>query len=123
MNNQTSSFTRIDSKQIVLGFIDSMNHFDYERARTYVADDLEFVGVLGTRNGADAYFNDMKKMKLQYQVIKAFEDGNDVCLIYDILMSGINIFCCGWYQLKNGKIKSFRVVFDPRPVLEQANKK
>lgn len=121
MDNQTISST--DSKQIVLDFIDAMNHFDYKKARTYVTNDLSFVGVLGTRNGADVYFNDMEKMKLQYQVIRAFEDGDDVCLIYDILMSGINVFCCGWYQLRDDKIKSFRVVFDPRPVLEQANKK
>jgi len=28
------------------------------------------------------------------------------------------IFSCGWYQLSGGKISTFKVVFDPRPVLE-----
>ena len=118
MNSGTISSK--DSKQIVLDFIDAMNQFDYEKAGSYVTDDLGFVGVLGTRNGADAYFSDMQKMKFQYNVIKAFADGDDVCLIYDINMNGQNIFCCGWYQLKNKKIKSFRVVFDPRPLLEKS---
>jgi len=119
MNNQTSA--ALDSKEIVLHFIDAMNRYDYEEARSYVTDDMSFVGVLGTRNGAEAYFNDMQKMRLQYKVVKAFSDGEDVCLIYDIDMSGKEIFCFGWYQLQNGKIKSFRVVFDPRPLLEKTN--
>lgn len=117
MSNQTIS--SISSIKIVLDFIDAMNQLDYEKAKTYVTDDLSFVGVLGTRTGADAYFNDMQKMKFQYNVIKAFADNDDVCLLYDINMGGQNIFCCGWYQLKEGKIKSFRVVFDPRPLLEK----
>lgn len=117
MNHQTIS--SIDSKQIVLGFIDAMNQFDYGRARSLVTEDMSFVGVLGTRNGADAYFSDMQKMKFQYNVIRAFADGNDVCLIYDIDMGAQTIFCCGWYQLQDNKIKSFRVVFDPRPLLEK----
>lgn len=117
MSNQTIS--SIDSKQIVLDFIDAMNQFDYERAKTYVTADLSFVGVLGTRNGANAYFNDMQKMKFQYNIIKAFADGNDVCLIYDINMGEQTIFCFGWYQLQHDKIKSFRVVFDPRPLLDK----
>lgn len=61
MGNQTMSPN--DSKQIVLSFIDAMNKFDYAKARSYVTDDLNFVGVLGTRNGADAYFSDMRKMR------------------------------------------------------------
>jgi hypothetical protein len=61
MNNQTSSFSKTDSKQIVLDFIDAMHQFDYTKAISYVTDDLSFVGVLGNRNGADAYFKDMQK--------------------------------------------------------------
>jgi limonene-1,2-epoxide hydrolase len=122
MSSSVTSSTQTNPKQIVLDFIDAMNHFDYKKARTYVADDLSFVGVLGTRNGAEAYFADMEKMKLQYNIIRTFADGDDVCLIYDIKMSGMTVFCCGWYQLQSGKIRSFRVVFDPRPVLEQAKK-
>ena len=110
-------FNRLQT--IVLDFIDAMNDFNYEKARSFVTDDLSFVGVLGTRNGVDAYFNDMQKMKFQYNVIKAFADGDDVCLIYDINMGEQTIFCCGWYQLQNNKIKFFRVVFDPRPLLEK----
>jgi hypothetical protein len=119
MSNQAIPSVSKDSKQVVLSFIGALNQFDYQKARSYVTDDLSFVGVLGTRNGAEAYFNDMQKMKFRYNILQSFADSNDVCLFYEIEMGGQVIFCCGWYQLQNDKIKSFRVVFDPRPLLEQ----
>jgi len=33
-------------------------------------------------------------------------------------MSGATLFTCGWYQVEDGKIRSLKVVFDPRPVLD-----
>lgn len=111
-----------NSKEVVLAFIDALNRSDFQAARNCVTDDLKFVGVLGTREGADAYFRDMERMHLKYDVKKAFADGDDVCLFYDITMSNVTIFCAGWYQLSDGKIRSFRVVFDPRPALEAAQK-
>lgn len=106
-----------NAKEIVLAFIDAMNKEDFETARTYVTDDMSFIGVMGTRHGADAYFKDMEKMKFKYKVQKSFADGNDVCLMYDIDMGKATIFSCGWYQLKDNKIHTFKVVFDPRPIL------
>lgn len=110
------------ARQTVLAFIDALNKEDFALARTYVQDDLRFIGVLGTRDGAGPYVADMEKMKLKYTVQKAFEEGDDVCLLYDINMGKATVFASGWYQLTGGKIRTFRVVFDPRPVLESAGK-
>jgi len=115
--------TTNDAKEIVLSCVRAINNEDFNIARDYVSDNMSFDGVLGSRNGAEAYFNDMKHMRLKYDIKKAFADDNDVCLLYDLDMSGATVFCCGWYQVKNGKIDSLRVVFDPRPVLEQGKKK
>lgn len=109
----------VGAKKIVLSFIEAMNNEDFKKAREYVNDNLEFAGVMGTRNGAESYFKDMEKMKFKYDIKKAFEDGDDVCLFYDINMSGKIIFSSGWYKLMNGKISSFKVIFDPRPLLEK----
>lgn len=106
-----------NAKKIVLACVGAINNYDYKTARSLVHDDMIFTGVLGSRNGADAYFQDMEKMRLQYDIKKAFADGNDVCLLYDLTMSGTLLFGCGWYKVKEGKIISLRVVFDPRPVL------
>lgn len=106
-------------KELVLSFIKLINEEQFDGARNLAHDDMTFKGVLGSRDGADAYFKDMKNMKLKYKIIKVFEAENDVCVLYDLDMLGLTIFGCGWYQVEQGKVKSLKVVFDPRPVLEQ----
>lgn len=108
------------AREIVLAFIDALNEENFNEARSYVNDDFSFVGVMGSRNGADAYFKDMEKMKLKYDIKKVFIDGEDVCMFYDIDMGAATIFACGWYHLTNGRINTFRVVFDPRPLLKDS---
>jgi predicted ester cyclase len=110
------------TKDIVLSLLDAINKEDFKKARTYVSDDFKFSGVLGSRNGADAYFKDMEQMKFKYEIKKSFTDGKDACIFYDVTMSGRKIFCCAWYHLKDDKINSLRVVFDPRPVLEASER-
>jgi len=104
--------------QIVKDFIEALNNEDFDTARQYVTDDMRFIGVMGSRDGADAYFTDMRHMKFKYDIKKVFTDDNDVCLFYDIDMNGTNVFCCGWYHLQHNKIAEFRVIFDPRPILK-----
>jgi len=115
--------TKVSTKNIVLTFLNALNNEDFEKARQCLSDNMTFDGVLGHRDGAEVYIDDMKKMKFKYNIKKTFEDENDVCIFYDIDMSGKKIFTCGWYILNNGKIDSIKVVFDPRPILEQAEKK
>jgi len=110
----------MNTTETVLRFINSLNEEDFATARECVTDDLTFTGVLGTRHGADAYFTDMERMKLKYNIRKVFADGNDVCLWYDVIMDSKPILSCGWYQLEQGRIRSFQVVFDPRPLFETA---
>jgi limonene-1,2-epoxide hydrolase len=110
--------TITNAKETVLSFIKALNDEDFTAARKYVQDDLTFTGVLGTRNGADVYLADMSKMKFKYTIKKAFADGDDVCLYYDIKMGDKTIFSSGWYELVDNRISRFRVIFDPRPLLD-----
>ena len=115
--------TKQTAKEVVLAFINALNSEDFNTAAANLADDMFFDGVMGKRNSAEAYIGDMKKMKFKYNVKKAFEDENDVCLLYDIDMSGkATIFTCGWYHVSYGKIKRLKVVFDPRPLLDDKGK-
>jgi hypothetical protein len=107
-----------NAREIVLSCVDALNREDFKAAREYLSDDLSFEGVLGCRKGADAYLMDMKRTRLHYDVKKAFAEGDDVCLLYDLEISGRTLFVCGWYQVKLGKIRSLKVIFDPRPLLE-----
>ncbi|WPV00423.1 nuclear transport factor 2 family protein [Mucilaginibacter sp. cycad4] len=105
------------ANDVVLSFIKALNEEDFEAARSCAADDLKFIGVLGQRDGAEAYFTDMQRMKLKYDIKRVFSDGDDVCIFYDIDMGRTTIFSCGWYHVVDGKINSIRVIFDPRPLL------
>ena len=121
MKNETAGLIH-SAKKVVLAFIDAMNKEDFATARKYLTADMTFKGVLGSRDGAEAYMNDMEKMKFKYDLKKTIAEGDDVCLFYDIDMGRVTVFGSGWYQVKDGKISSFRVIFDPRPVLEQSSK-
>lgn len=105
------------AKEVVTSFIDALNNEDFDTAKTFLHDDMVFDGVMGSRHGAELYIADMAKMKFKYSIKKAFADEGDVCLLCDIDMQGPVIFSCGWYKVVGDKIKSFRVVFDPRPLL------
>ncbi|OCX54062.1 hypothetical protein BEL04_07250 [Mucilaginibacter sp. PPCGB 2223] len=106
------------AKVAVLSFIEALNKEDFKAARRFMADDMKFEGVMGSRDGADNYMADMQKMKFKYDIKRSFADGDDVCLFYDINMGGATLFCCGWYKVTAEKIAWFKVVFDPRPLLK-----
>lgn len=108
--------------ELVLDFIQAVNAEAFDTAREYTSNDLKFIGVMGSRNGADAYFNDMKHMKFKYDIKKVLADDDDVCLFFDINMGNVTVFSCGWYHIKNGRIDTIRVLFDPRPVIEAQEK-
>ncbi|HEY9262482.1 nuclear transport factor 2 family protein [Chitinophaga sp.] len=103
--------------KVVLSLIQAINEEDFDTATHFVKDDMTFEGVLGKRDGATAYFDDMRKMKLKYEVQKVFADQEDVCLFYNLTMAGKTIFGCAWYHLDGGRVSSLKVVFDPRPFL------
>lgn len=121
MKNQAISGTT--SKDIVLSCISAINEEDFESAKKLVHDNFKFEGVLGSRDGAEAYFRDMEKIKLKYDVQKIFAEADDVCVLYNLEMSGVSVFCCGWYQLVQGRIQTLKVVFDPRPVLQSSSRR
>jgi len=104
-------------KEVVLSFIEDLNKEDFSSARKLISDDLQFKGVMGSRDGGDIYIQDMRKMKFKYDLKNTFVNRRDVCLIYDINMGGQVIRSCGIYHVKDGKITTINVIFDPRPLL------
>lgn len=120
MENKIATTTTGNAKEIVLAGVKAIQDEDFARARKLLHDDFSLQGVLGSRRGADAYIHEMEKLRFQYDIKKVFADDNDVCLLSDISMGDTSIFVCSWYKLDDGRIRSLRVVFDPRPVLENS---
>jgi len=105
------------AKQVVVSFIQALNDEAFETARQYLSDERSFVGALGSRTGGDVYIHDMRRMRIKYDVRKVFVDGADVCRFYEFTLSAVTVFGCGWYHVDGGRIRTIRVVFDPRPIL------
>jgi len=106
-----------ESRETILKFLKALNDEDFKTARAFAADEMKFEGVMGSRDGAEAYFADMEKMRFKYDIKRLFADGDDVAVFYDINMGkGEPIFTAGWYHVTAGKINTIRVVFDPRPL-------
>jgi len=119
MDNISNIEIRRDAEQMVLDLISAVNEKDFATARELVWDNFTFDGVMGSREGADAYFSDLPGMNLTYSVIRSFARGLDVCVLSNLRMGEKKeMFCCSWYRLRQGKIASLKVLFDPRPLLE-----
>jgi hypothetical protein len=112
----------LNSEETVLAFIDDLNKEDFGAARKLISDDMRFKGVMGSREGGDVYMKEMGQMKIKYKVKMVFTNGDDVCVMFDFTQGGKTLPGCGWYQLEMGKIETYTVIFDPRPLLEGSHK-
>jgi hypothetical protein len=90
-----------EPKEVVLGLGKALNDENFQIARRYVSDDMKYVGPFGSRDGAEAYLQEIERLRLKF----------------DIPVSGITLFACGWFQVNAGRVSSLRVTFDPRPLL------
>ncbi len=108
-----------NSQQVVLAFQQAIGNKDFQAARKLLHDDLEFHGPIDTFHNADDYLHAIQKLSAIVQgvdILKAFEDGNDVSLFCDLKTKTVGTsFVAEWYKVTNGKIASVRVVFDARP--------
>jgi hypothetical protein len=106
--------------QIVQGFMGAMSAGDFVAARKCLHDNLSFRGPIDAFDKPEPYLQALEKLHAMVQRVdmkKMFVDGNDVCLLYDLVTNtpAGTAFVCEWMQVKGEKIASIRVVFDARP--------
>ena len=105
---------------IVQGFMRAMGTCDFIAARTHPDDHLSFQGPIETFQKADPYLESLKKLHHiieRVEMKKMFVDGDDVCLLYDMVTKtpAGTAFIAEWHHIKGDKIAAIRVVFDARP--------
>src|SRR5215468_5391265 len=93
---------------------------DFTAARELLHDDLAFHGPIDTFSRADDYVAATKRLANIIQRIdvkKVFVDGNDVCVLYDMVTNtpAGTAFIVEWYQVRGDKIAALRAVFDACP--------
>ena len=103
------------ARDIVMAYIGDLDDQEYEKALEHLHEKVRIRGPGGETFGRPLDFIEMlRKYRGRYDVKKAFVDGDDVCVLYDLVTAGATVFMSSWYQVKEGKIVSVHSVFDPR---------
>lgn len=106
--------------EVVQGYTRALGKGDFASARRYMHDNLSFHGPFDTFDKPEPYLEGLKKLHAMVQRVdmkKFFVDGDDVCLLYDLVTNtpAGTSFVAEWHHVKGEKIASIRVVFDARP--------
>ena len=111
------------AKDIVIEYLQAAERRDFQSARGYLSDNISYVGPLNSFDRAEPYLKYLEHLSLpKFDIKKEFADGNVVCLLYELPIDTPpgTAFVCAWFHVgDDGKISSLRVVFDPRPYIQQ----
>jgi ketosteroid isomerase-like protein len=102
-------------------FYDAVQRRDMNSARTFLADDLTFVGLFETYPSADAYiarFTQLMQIVTRLDVKAIIDEGDNAAIFMDMVTTGpveATTFVAEWHQVRNGKIVRAQSAFDGRP--------
>jgi len=109
-----------DAKAVASQCLHAWSTGDFETCRSFLDDDVTFVGPLGSTTGADDYIRGVQRLAQMVEGVEqklVFGEGDDVCIIYDLITTQAGpVPTAGWYHLRDGKIASVRPYFDARPL-------
>ncbi|MEE1789102.1 nuclear transport factor 2 family protein [Streptomyces sp. SP17BM10] len=114
--------TTNSAREIAETYFTAWEAGDFEAIRELLAQDVDFVGALGTASGIEEALGGLKGLgrvleKIDVQVRVA--EGDDVITWYDLHTSIAPAApTVNWMHMENGKIARIRVTFDPRGLLE-----
>jgi len=107
--------------EIVKHFYDAAVARDLAKARTYLADDLVFVGLFETYRSADDYiatFTGLLQITVRLKVKTIIAERDEAAIFFELETKapaeGV-VLVAEWHQIKNGKIAHVESAFDGRP--------
>ncbi|MEH3155802.1 MAG: nuclear transport factor 2 family protein [Gordonia paraffinivorans] len=109
------------TRTAVTTYFDAWRDRDFDRLRTVLADDVDFVGVMGTARGADECIAGLRGMAESIMTDLTLHarvaDGDDAITWFDLhTASAPPIPTANWSHVEDGLITRIRVTFDPRPL-------
>ena len=109
-----------DSENVSKAYVDAFYRGDRAAARARLADDVAFEGPSASLRGAEAVVRlvghvatGVKALEIQ----KMFVDGDDVCLLYDLVLDHrvARVSVAEHHTLRAGKIAAIRLILDTAP--------
>ena len=110
-----------DAKTTLKAFYTAILAHDFARARSYLADDMVFVGLFETYPNADAYiatFTQLMSIVSRLDVKVIIGEENDAAIFMEMVTTApaaATTLVAEWHQVKNGKIVRAQSAFDGRP--------
>jgi SnoaL-like domain len=111
----------VSAGEILKQFYDAAIARDLARARTYLADDLVFVGLFETYRSADDYiatFTGLLQITVRLKVMTIIAEADQAAIFFELATKapaeGV-VLVAEWHQIKNGKIAHVESAFDGRP--------
>src|SRR5436853_7141636 len=107
------------AKDIVMAYQKALGKGDMAGARTYLHDDLSFVGPFESFQRPEPYLEALGKL---HHIVergeprRTFVDGDDVCILFDMVTNtpAGTAFYCECYRVRGAKTVVFWPVFDAR---------
>jgi ketosteroid isomerase-like protein len=108
-----------NSEAIARAYLDAISTKQLERLDALVSADVCFVGPARTLNGRDnlvAALRRISAIHVRNDVKRVFTDGNEVCVIYDLVTDTIGALpTIEWLTIAEGRIQSIRLYYDQLP--------
>jgi len=115
------SFGESACGDILKKFYDAVVRRDIAAARTYLADDLIFVGLFQTYRSAEEYLKALTgllQVTIRLDVKAVIGHGNEAAVFFELETKAPaegKVLVAEWHQFKGGKISRVRSAFDGRP--------
>ena len=112
------------AKEIVMEYLQALvERRDFQSARSYISDNILYVSPLNSFDRAEPYLKYLEHLNLpKLDIKKEFADSNDLCILHELNFGTppVTSLVCSWFHVDDdGKISSIRLVFDPRPFVQQ----
>ena len=108
--------------EVVNQYYDFLNNKNFTALKELLAENMSFTGPLVQRSGPNEYVDALRrlfKFHKKSQMLKQFENGNDVCSIYDLIMDipaggSLSVTIADWVRVVDGQIVEQKIYYDPR---------
>jgi SnoaL-like domain len=107
--------------EIIKNFYDAVIKRDIPTARTYLKDDLLFLGLFETYRNADEYIaalTGLLQITVRLDVKAIIAEGENVAIFFELetkAPAAATTLVAEWHQVKDGKIVHVQSAFDGRP--------
>lgn len=115
--------THESAAEIAIAYQDAWTRRDFEKAAWYVADDVVFRSsgkqhITGVNDFMAMLSAFAMRIEPRWEQVAVLPDDNGVLILYRLFTAhGEPAFCADYFVVRDGKIKSDTLVFDPEPFL------